>query len=468
MKTDLSHLSHAQKDELIHALEAQVQALTGQLLTLQKVVEKLQGQLALNSKNSSKPPSSDGLNKPKPKSLRTAGQRPSGGQKGHQGQTLWQTQKPDFIETHMPAEFCDLCQCSLTAAEVVETRQVFDIPVVAAQVTEHRLLQARCACGKLHRGEFPEQVSASVQYGPVVKAAMVHLTQHHMLPLQRTAELIGDFFGLNVSQATVLKTVDEGAGQLISTVENIKQAVQASPVAGADETGMRVDKKLHWLHVAVTEHLTVLGSHAKRGQEAFDALGILPNFQGTLIHDGWRPYRALNCQHGLCNAHHLRELTYLFEEQQHEWASNMIDLLKYASYQPSAVDSVRLGHMRYAYDCILAEGFMLYPQVEPQGTRRRVKQSKATNLLLRLREYADDVWRFMSDPEVPFSNNWAEQAVRMPKVKQKVSGGFRTANGLESFCIIRSYLATLQKQGANLFDALVKTFQGSPPQPRFS
>ena len=363
---------------------------------------------------------------------------------------------------------CDRYQGSLTGAQVVETRQVFDIPVVVAQVTEHRVLQARCSCGNLHRGKFPQHVSASVQYGPVVKAAMVHLTRQHMLPLQRTTGIIGDFFGLNVSQAAIIKAVDEAAEHLTPTVESIKQAVQAAPVVGADETGMRVNKKLHWLHVAVTEYLTVLGCHSKRGQAAFDDLGILPNFQGTLIHDGWRPYKALNCQHGLCNAHHLRELTYLFEEHEYEWAGKMIALLTYASYQPKACNEARLGHMRYAYDLILDEGLMLYPRVEPQGTRRRVKQSKATNLLLRLREHADDVWRFMADPDVPFSNNRAEQAVRMPKVKQKVSGGFRTTNGLEVFCIIRSYLATLQKQGATLFDALVKTFHYAPPQPRFA
>ena len=467
---DLSQLSHAQKDELILTLWAMVQALTAQVAAQQDQINELQARLNLNSQNSSKPPSSDGLNKPKPKSLRKAGLRSTGGQLGHSGNTLSRAFDPDRIVTHdVPAQ-CDACQSPLGASSVAQTRQVFDLPVLRFDVTEHRLMQAICTCGRMHMGQFPEGVTASVQYGPVAQAAMVHLSQHHMMPVQRTASLMGDFFGMPVSDATVLKACADAKARLTPTVQAIAKALQTAPIVHADETGMRVAKTLHWMHAAVTEAVTWVGCHAKRGKAAFDALGILPKFKGILIHDGWHPYRALDCTHGLCNAHHLRELTYVHEEFTQAWAGDMIELLTYANAQAlqGPVAGYRLAHMRYVYDEILSQGDIANPRANASGKRGRTRQSKAANLIARLREYADDVWRFAADPQVPFTNNLAEQAVRMPKVKQKISGCFRTLEGLDTFCVIRSYLATMHKQGANLFDSLVHTFQGSPPQPRFA
>lgn len=348
---------------------------------------------------------------------------------------------------------------------------MFDLPVLKFEVTEHQVRQARCTCGKTHTGQFPTEVTAAVQYGPRAQAAMVHLSHHHMVPLQRTASLMGDFFGLPVSQATVHKSCADAKQRLEDTVQAIASALHSAPIVHADETGLRVGKTLHWMHAAVTPALTWVGCHAKRGRAAFDALGILADFKGTLIHDGWAPYRALNCTHGLCNAHHLRELTYVHEELKQPWAGDMIELLGHASAQMAQaqqpVPAVQLGHLRYVYEEILAEGDKANPRASATGQRGRTRQTKAANLIERLRTYADDVWRFMSDPGVPFTNNLAEQAVRMPKVKQKISGCFRTAEGADTFCVIRSYLATLHKQGANLFDSLVQTFQGAPPQPRF-
>jgi transposase len=299
---------------------------------------------------------------------------------------------------------------------------------------------------------------------------MVHLSQHHMMPVQRTARLMGDFFGMPVSDATVVKACADAKARLTPTVQAIAQALQTAGLVHADETGMRVGKTLHWMHAAVTETLTWLGWHPKRGKAAFDDLGILPEFKGVLIHDGWQPYRALDCSHGLCNAHHLRELTYVHEELGQAWAGDMIELLTHANTQllQGPVAAYRLAHMRYVYDEILAQGDIANPRNHPLGRRGRTKQSKAANLIARLRQYADDVWRFATEPGVPFTNNLAEQAVRMPKVKQKISGCFRTPEGLDTFCVIRSYLATLLKQGENVFDALVQTFQHSPPQPRFA
>ena len=481
---DLSQLSHAQKDELILALWAMVQALradmAAQLAAQQVQINELQARLKLNSHNSSKPPSSDGLNKPKPKSLRKAGQHPIGGPKGHKGNTLCQSSEPDSVTTYAPPERCDACQRRLTETSIAETRQVFDLPLLNYEVTEHRVLQARCSCGKTHRGSFPTSVSAAVQYGPRALAAAVHLNQHHMVPLKRTASLMGEFFGLPMSEATVLSANARAAAVLAPTVQAIAQAFLTQPTVHADETGLRVNKALHWLHTLATEGLTWVARHVKRGAAAFTDLLILPQFMGTLIHDGWAPYRKLGCAHGLCNAHHLRELHYVHEELKQDWAGDMVELLTHANHQDNLnraegrlpdyrgpAYQLALHDLRSLYEAILDQGELANPRAPPTGKRGRAKQSKAANLIHRLREYGDDVWRFMSEAGVPFTNNLAEQAVRMPKVKQKISGCFRTTEGADIYCDIRSYLATLHKQGANLFDALTQAFHGTPPQPNF-
>ncbi|MGH8551916.1 MAG: IS66 family transposase [Methylococcales bacterium] len=305
-----------------------------------------------------------------------------------------------------------------------------------------------------------------------MKAAVVHLTHHHMLPLERTGALTGDLFGLPIADATLVAIHEEARELLEPTVAALGEHLKTAPVVHADETGMRVSGKLHWLHVLATSALTWIKSHTNRGKKAFDAFGILAAFIGTLVHDGWKPYRDLACTHALCNAHHVRELTYVFEEMQQTWAKRLIDLLLDACHEVTVAQGVladeRLAYYRLTYAEILAEGEAANPRRPPSGKRGRTKQNKALNLLDRLRTYADDVWRFATDPDVPFSNNIAEQAVRMPKVKQKVSGGFRTSNGLETFCVLRSYLATLHKQDVNLFHATTLVFQGQPPQPRLS
>lgn len=469
---DLAKLTSVQKDELIYVLWELVEALRQELMELKAEVADLRGQLAQNRRNSSQPPSSDWYGKPTPKSLRKAGQNPTGGQTGPPGHTLKKADSADHIVTHGPPATCDVCGSPLLEAAVAESRQVFDLPPTHYEVTEHRVLMARCACGKLFWGAFPEGVQAPVQYGPRLKAAIVHLTQHHMLPAQRTAELMGDLFALPLSDATVLTAVAEAGERLEPTVAAIGQAIVAAPVAHADETGMRVEGKLHWLHVLATGWLTWIGRHANRGQKAFEAFGLLTAFVGTLIHDGWKPYRALACTHGLCNAHHLRELTYVFEEMGQAWAHRLIELLVAACHEVTAAGGPltpeRIAHFRTLYGELIAAGEAVNPRAPPSGKRGRTAQSKAVNLLYRLRTHADDVLRFMTDHGGPFTNNLAEQAIRMPKVKQKVSGCFRSKAGAKAVCTIRSYLDTLRKQGANLFDALTQTFQGNVPQPRFT
>ena len=471
--SSLSHLSHAEKDALILMLQEQIKA-------LQEAVKQLQSRGNMNSRNSSKPPSSDGLNKPAPKSLRIAGQNPTGGQKGHPGRTLSQATQPDKIVVHGVPDQCQACQRQLPFAYVNETRQVFDLPALQFEVIEHHAMQAICSCGHVHTAEFPAGVNATVQYGPRAQAAMVHLNLNHAVSIQRTAALMKDLFGLPVSQATVVKATLAGADILQPSVQAIGQAAVNSAVLHADETGIRVARTLHWLHVLATDTLTWLGCHPKRGGEAFDALALLNQFKGILVHDGWIPYKALQCQHALCNAHHLRELTYLLEEQGQAWAGDMIELLSQASHlnnvncadgqSPKYSSQKYQGEvrdLRDLYEAILAQAQAENPIVPATGKRGRPKQSKATNLIGRLRDYSDDIWRFMTRPDVPFTNNLAEQTVRMPKVKQKVSGCFRTPQGAKTYCVIRSYCATMHKQGVNVFESLVVAFKGAPPQPSF-
>ncbi|MDP3337340.1 MAG: IS66 family transposase [Rhodoferax sp.] len=417
-----------------------------QIKALQTAVKQLQSQLHKNSRNSSKPPSSNGLNKPAPKSLRVAGDKPTGGQKGHPGSTLCQVTEPHKIVVHDVPDHCQACQQKLPFAYVSETRQVFDLPVLQFEVTEHHAMQAICSCGQVHTAEFPAGVRATVQYGPRAQAAMMHLNQNHAVSVQRTAALMQDLFGLSVSQATVIKAGVASAAILQPTVNAIGQAAVNADVLHADETGLRVIKKLHWLHVLATDTLTWMGCHPKRGGEAFESLALPQQFKGVLVHDGWMPYKALQCQHALCNAHHLRELTYLLEEQDHAWAGDMIELLTHANHldnlncaggqspnYSSQKYQTGVRELRDLYEAILAQAEVDNPVVTSTGKRGRSKQSKATNLIGRLRDYKDDVWRFMTQPDVPFTNNLAEQAVRMPKVKQKVSGCFRTLPGAQAY-----------------------------------
>jgi len=269
---DLSTLSHAQKDELIVALWGQVRSLTLQLTAMQQSVKELQARLGLNSKNSSKPPSTDGMAKPAPKSLRGKSGKKSGGQPGHKGATLRQSARVDEVITHSRDGVCPVCHLELTHFKVVEKRQVFELPELRTKVTEHVLMHAHCSCGAVHTGIWPEGINAPVQYGPRAKAVAVNLNQSHLVPLARTCEFMQDTFGLSLSQASLQSFSQQAAVCLEPTVAAIAQAVQRSPVVHADETGIRVNDKLNWLHCAVTKALTWLGYHPKRGGEAFSSL----------------------------------------------------------------------------------------------------------------------------------------------------------------------------------------------------
>ena len=473
---DLSKLSVAEQDELIVAQFEQLKRLTVMVHTLSARVQELEAQLRKDSHNSSKPPSSDGLAR-KPKSLRKSSGRKPGGQAGHEGTTLKRVATPDVTVRHPLPEHCDRCGANLGAqadALVEDRRQVFDLVQPVVQVTEHLGYELLCQCGQHHRSLFPQNVSAPVQYGPVIKSTLVYLTQGQLLPMKRTAQIMSDLFGVKLSAGSVHTSITEAAQTLAPSVMQIAEALIASPVVHFDETGQRVGARLRWLHSAGTSLLTWYGAHDKRGKIAMDDFGILPRFKGSAVHDGWMSYRDYTCIHGLCNAHHLRELIYLEETTEQTWPRKMIDFLLQAKDHADAAKlaqrplaSAQINALRRQYNVILTQGEDDNPRLAHAKIKQRgrIKQSPAVNLLRRLREYADDVLRFLTDPRVPFDNNLAERDIRMPKLKQKTSGCFRTVTGAESFCTIRSYLATLRKQGRNVFHALTLAFQGNPPNP---
>ena len=484
---DLAQLSLEQRDDLIRLLwplQQQVQDLMAQMVAMQERIKQLEGRLAKNSKNSSKPPSSDGLAKPAPKSLRKAGQNPNGGQKGHSGSTLRQSEKIDETLIHQAHTHCTVCHLEMHDHTIAETRQVFELPELSMRTVAHQQWRSTCTCGATHLGAWPAGVNAPAQYGASVKAMAVHLNQHHLVPLARTAQLMQDLYGARLSQASIQSFAQEAAFALRPTVATIARAVQGGDVVHADETGIRIQGRLHWLHCAVTDTLTWLAPHAKRGTLAFDALGLLQGVKGVLVHDGLASYKGLQCEHSLCNAHHIRELVYIHEQESEKiwdpWAQEMIDLLlqglKEVDLTGGPLTEARQAWFETRWSELLERGEALNPQAQRTGTsqdggigsRGRPKQSKAANLLKRLREYRQDVWRFASDAGVPFTNNLAEQALRMAKVKQKISGCFRTEHGAQTFFTIRSYLATMTKQKANLFDCLVSVFNRQIIQPNFA
>jgi len=466
-------------DARIHALEQQVQDLSARLDVSEKRVRDLEDQLAKNSRNSSKPPSTDGFKKPSPKSLRKKGQRNSGGQPGHMGHTLKMVEEPDHTEVHRVEE-CECCHRSLADHEpdCVEKRQVHDLPPRRLVVTEHQAEIKLCACGHLNKAAFPEGVNAPVQYGPRARAAAVYLNNYQFLPYERTCELLDDLLACPMSEGTLANIIAECHERLEDPVARIKEQIAQAAVLHFDETGSRVEGKLWWLHVASSVNATYYAIHRKRGSEAFDAIGILPDFIGRAVHDFWKPYFGYSCLHGLCNAHHLRELIFVHEQHQQQWADHMIDCLldikdvvDQAAQTTDRLPEKQIQAFEARYQQILDQGYAQNPlpprPANAKKKRGRRKKTKPRNLLERLDEHRQEVLAFMYDFNVPFENNLAERDIRMMKVQQKISGMFRTEEGAKAFCRIRSYISTARKNAVGAIDALARVFKGTPFVPIF-
>ena len=341
------------------------------------------------------------------------------------------------------------------------------------EVTEHQAEIKVCPkCGERVKGDFPSNVTQPVQYGPRIKAQASYLNNYQLIPLARTCELLGDFYGHAPAEALVLGSNAAVVDHIEPSLDTIKRQIIAADVAHFDESGLRVEGKLNWLHVASTNRLTYYGVHPKRGQEAMKAIGILPQFEGRAVHDHWQSYFTFgNCQHALCNAHHLRELQFIVDQYEQTWAQETIPLLldikaevDAAPLDQMSLSPKRLAYFEQCYDELIDQGLQANPPPDtpPPKKRGRKKQSPPKNLLDRLQQRKSQVLVFMYDFRVPFDNNLAERDVRMVKIKQKVSGAFRTRTGAETFCAVRSYISTVRKHGHNVIDAMYDALTGNP------
>jgi transposase len=423
---------------------------------------ELQARLKQNCTNSSQPPSASPFIKPK--SLRIKTGRKAGGQPGHQGHTLPVKETADEMIEHK-VDICSHCGGDLSAetAQISQTRQVVDIKITPV-VRQHAVQSKTCpVCGKKTTAAFPQGVDHYIQYGETFRAVMVCLNQGNYIPYDRLADLSRDIFKTPVSSGTLVNIVSECGESLKDSMVHIKDRLKQSRVLHCDETGARVKGKNQWLHSAGNAQFTFLETHAKRGSVATTDIGILPGFSGTAVHDCWKAYYNYHdCKHAICNAHILRELQGIKDHFSQTWADRMQNLLleikQYVEENAGALNPKTLQKLGKRYDAILELGEKANPlprkNLAPSHKRGKKACTKARNLLNRMRLYKADILRFMYDPEVPFDNNLAERDIRMSKVKQKISGGFRSDQGSAAFNRIRSYIATATKQGISVFEAI--------------
>ena len=466
------------KDALIQTLMKQVREQAEHIARLEAVIEELKRRLGQNSQNSSQPPSSNVF--VKPKSQRKKSGRARGGQKGHPGRTLKMIDTPDKVVVHA-VEACRSCGASLedVRASKYERRQVFDIPPVKVEVTEHRGEKKSCPkCGHANTAAFPKETTAGAIYGSRLRAIAVYLSRYQLLPYERTTELMSDLFGASLSPATVLRANTLMYENLHEAEVIIEETACAQEVAGFDETGVRIGGKLAWLHVVSTPKLTHYSVSRRRGKEAMDRAGVLPKFSGVAVHDHWKPYFSFSCPHALCNAHHLRELTAVEETTGHRWPKKMRSLLieikaatEEAKQHSHCLDPEQISLFERRYDRIVTEGLRVCKPPAPVSTKRkrgRKKQTKEKNLLDRLVNFKQETLAFMYDFSVPFDNNGAERDIRMVKVQQKISGSFRSDDGARSFCRTRGYLSTAKKNAFSAIDAIETALQNRPLLPAVS
>jgi transposase len=458
------------------AIVAYIESLESQIKELSERLQALEARLNQNSRNSSKPPSTDFSvkEKPNPKSLRKKSEKRPGGQDGHTGTTLDMVNNPDEVIEHS-LNCCEECGYTLEDIEVeaYEKRQIFDIPPVNLIVTEHKSQIKTCPhCGKLNKAVFPESVKYPVQYGPNILASAVYCKNYQFIPYDRICEFFNDIMGIKICSATIIKAERE-CFQNLGEFENvIREKLKASLVIHCDETGMKVEGKRHWLHVVSNDKYTCYLAHQKRGSEAMDAMRILPEYKGIAVHDGWKSYNNYECDHSLCNAHLQRELIGIEENYKQQWTKEMNELLteakKYTDEckdQIQELDLEQIKELEKRFDIIVMKGIEENPasqNPQRQGKRGVSPKTKARNLLERFIEHKEKILRFLTDLRVPFENNQAERDIRMMKLQQKISGTFRTTRGAEAFCRIRAYISTIRKNSLPVLEGILAALQGTP------
>ncbi len=449
---------------------------------LRRRKEELSRRLGLDSRNSSKPPSSDGLRRrrrtarsPERERRKRLGRRP-GKQKGAPGHHLAPMSRPDQVVELLPA-ICEKCSGSLVehAGEAgMERRQVMDLPPPSGlETTEYQAIKLRCAeCGHVTKATFPQWAKAPVQYGPRMHAIANYLAVHQYVPFERMVEHMRDVYGAKVSAGTLVAMVKRGGARVLPAIEEIKRQLQRAAVVNVDETGGHVEGKLKWVHGAATDRLTLLAVDDHRGVDGIKALGVLDEMTGIVIHDAWPAYWNVGFEkvggHGLCNAHHLRELLAVTDLDGQRWSERMTNLLLEMLAKRNAamtagrtrLEPEQVAAFEDAYRRVIREGWRENPR---RASKRQ--QSKAGNLLRRLDEHCDEVLRFLHDFAVPFTNNEIEGDLRMTKLHEKISGGWRSMEGARAFLAVRSYLATARKQGQSMLDVMTVAFERQPWMP---
>lgn len=470
-------------DELIQlreenrSLKQQNKELMARLLIAEGQIKYLTEQLKQNSHNSNWPSSRDkSRRKRKSKSLRQKTNKKAGGQEGHKGHTLEFNPKPEKIEIHRPNQ-CEHCQNQLEQeidASDVSKRQVFDLPPLRFITTEHQVETIQCPdCGKKTKGKFPADVTNPVQYGSQVKRLGVYLKNEQFIPYERGRQMLADLFELPISTGTLQNFLEKAAKRVEPATEAIKEAIIKAEVGHADETGFYISGKRVWLHTVSTKTLTYFEPHQNRGFKATEEIGILPKFKGTLVHDAWATYfKYVDMSHALCNVHHLRDLIAIIENDNQAWAKLMKHCLLCAKqvvadfFQAGevALPIEYITRIHHIYDAIVTLGLEENPlpniHPPPRKKRGKRKKTKARNLVERFIKRKSMILQFVHDFKVPFDNNLAERDIRMMKVQQKVSGCFRSWQGAEQFCSLRSYISTIRKQGLNVWEALGSLFEG--------
>ena len=460
-------------------LEDEVTRLESELALLQSRINNLEGQKNKTSRNSSKPPSSDKGRKKrkKVKNSRKKSGKKTGAQPANEGKTLLQVTEPDHKVVH-EVLYCE-CGADLREKEVekVEKRQVFDLPELKLEVTEHQAEVKKCdICGKVIKGKFPPQVRGIAQYGTKIKGAILDLSTQHFLSYERIQTFFGDWFNQRISGHLINTSLQQGHHLLNGDYrQKMVSALLKQKILHSDETGLYFDGSRKWLHVVSTPKLTLYHPHASRGRAAIEDMGILRDYQGRVIHDNYTSYPTYeNCEHGLCNAHHIRELLFFEEEQQAIWAyhlgiflcscKNHVDWCK--QQQQTCLTTQDLAAYQLRYNQILQLGYETLPPDPPAKSKKgRRPKHPQHNFLNRFMDKKEQILAFIYDFDVPFDNNQAERDLRMVKAKQKISGCFRTIKGAQAFASIRGYISTAKKNGIAVLDALEKLMKGEPIMP---